>query len=94
MAPQPNRVRRRRWTIALYVGLYALTLVGVRQGEPRLWGIPAWYLWAGFVLVLLVALNIWFVRYCWPKEEPLQEPSSRGGGGETSATAAQQEVDR
>ncbi|MDZ7705991.1 MAG: hypothetical protein U5L04_16075 [Trueperaceae bacterium] len=94
MASQSNRARRRRWTVALYIGLYVLTLIGVGQGEPRLWGIPAWYLWAGSVLVLLVALNVWFVRYCWPSEEPLQGPSLRGGGGEISATSAQQEVDR
>lgn len=92
MAPQSNRARR-RWTVALYIGLYALTLIGVRQGEPRLWGIPVWYLWAGFVLVLLVALNVWFVRYCWPTEEPSYEPSSRGGAGETPKASTRQEPD-
>ncbi len=77
MASEPARARRRRWLLACYVGLYALTLIGIRQDAPRLWGLPLWYVWTGIVLVLLVPLNLWFVRSAWPSEEPSYDEADR-----------------
>jgi uncharacterized protein (DUF58 family) len=72
MDDDARRVNRRLGLMA-YVVLYGLTLLGVARAEPRLWGVPAWYVWAGLMLLLLVPLNMWFARKAWPharEEEP------------------------
>jgi hypothetical protein len=47
--------------------LWLLTWVGSRSAQPQLWGIPAWYWLAGLAVLLLVPLNLYIVRVCWPR---------------------------
>ena len=52
----------------VYPLLWLLTFVGVWSAEPTLFGIPLWYVWAAVIVVLLVPLNAYFARACWPVE--------------------------
>lgn len=76
MQDAAKRRARRRLMIVVYPVLWLLTLIGVRSAEPQLLGIPIWYLWAGLVMLLLVPVNAYFVRACWP------DPSDRKNDGE------------
>lgn len=62
-----ERRRRRRSFMLLYPALYGLTFIGIGSAEPRLWGIPLWYLWSGLLILALVPLNLYFVRQLWPE---------------------------
>ncbi|MEN9202177.1 MAG: hypothetical protein Q6K92_00090 [Thermostichus sp. DG_1_5_bins_95] len=55
------------WVLWLYPLLWLLTWVGVRSAQPQILGIPAWYLRAGLIILLLVPLNFYVVRVCWPR---------------------------
>jgi hypothetical protein len=63
-----KRRRRRLWMLLVYPLMWLFTFIGIDRSEPQLFGIPLWYLWAGFVVLLLVPVNAYFVRYCWPEE--------------------------
>ncbi|MBS3933770.1 MAG: hypothetical protein KGZ35_05380 [Truepera sp.] len=67
MPDAAKRRARRRLMIVVYPVLWLLTLIGVRSADPQLFGIPIWYLWAGLIMLLLVPINAYFVRYCWPE---------------------------
>jgi hypothetical protein len=58
---------RQVWVLGLYPLLWLLTFVGVRSSEPQIFGIPAWYLGAGLIILLLVPLNLYVVQMCWPR---------------------------
>ncbi|MFS8898624.1 hypothetical protein [Synechococcus sp. H65.1] len=58
---------RQAWVWGIYPLLWLLTWVGSRSAQPQLWGIPAWYWGAGLAVLLLVPLNFYFVRTCWPR---------------------------
>ncbi|MEN9225837.1 MAG: hypothetical protein Q6L60_06955 [Thermostichus sp. HHBFW_bins_43] len=58
---------RQAWILWLYPLLWLLTFVGTRSSEPQLFGIPAWYLGAGLIILLLVPLNLYVVGACWPR---------------------------
>jgi hypothetical protein len=53
--------------VGVYILLWLLTFLGVGAAEPQLFGIPLWYLWTGLIILLLVPLNAYFVRHCWPE---------------------------
>lgn len=69
------RRANRRFGFVAYVVLYGLTFIGITQAAPRVWGVPAWYVWAGLMILLLIPLNAWFVRKAWPQA---QEDEPRG----------------
>ncbi|MCJ2541320.1 hypothetical protein [Thermostichus vulcanus] len=58
---------RQAWALWLYPLLWLLTFVGIRSSEPQIFGIPAWYLGAGLIILLLVPLNLYVVQMCWPR---------------------------
>mgnify|MGYP000080907195 CR=1 FL=1 len=70
-AAGPLRFGRLRqvWVWGIYPLLWLLTWVGVRSAQPQLLGIPAWYWGAGLAMLLLVPLNLYIVRVCWPRDE-------------------------
>lgn len=72
MKDAARRVNR-RFGFAAYLLLYGLTFLGITQAEPRVWGVPVWFLWAGLIILLLVPLNLWFVCKAWP-HAPEDEP--------------------
>jgi len=59
---------RQAWVWRIYPLLWLLTWVGVRSAQPQLLGIPAWYWGAGLAMLLLVPLNLYIVRVCWPRD--------------------------
>ncbi|MFQ3584348.1 MAG: hypothetical protein SNJ85_05360 [Cyanobacteriota bacterium] len=58
---------RQAWVLWFYPLLWLLTFVGIRSSEPQIFGIPAWYLGAGLIILLLVPLNLYVVQMCWPR---------------------------
>ncbi len=58
---------RQAWVWGAYPLLWLLTWVESRSAQPQLWGIPAWYWVAGLAMLLLVPLNLYIVRVCWPR---------------------------
>ncbi len=62
-----RRTRRRILMIVVYPVLWLLTSIGARYAEPQLFGIPLWYMWAGLIVLLLIPVNAYFVRCCWPE---------------------------
>ncbi|MCF2971237.1 hypothetical protein L1047_08525 [Synechococcus sp. Nb3U1] len=58
---------RRAWVLGFYPLLWLLTFWGTRSSEPRIFGIPVWYLGAGLIILLLVPLNLYVVWACWPR---------------------------
>jgi hypothetical protein len=58
---------RQSWVLWLYPLLWLLTFVGIRASHPQMFGIPAWYLRTGLIILLLVPLNLYVVRVCWPR---------------------------
>ncbi len=62
-----KRRARRRAMVVVYPLLWLLTFIGVRSAEPQLFGIPLWYVWTGLIVLILVPINAYFVRTCWPK---------------------------
>jgi len=64
--PRFGRMRQ-AWVLWLYPLLWLLTFMGIRTADVQMFGIPAWYLWSGLIMLLLVPLNLYVVRACWPR---------------------------
>ncbi|WP_457387436.1 hypothetical protein [Thermostichus sp. OS-CIW-31] len=60
---------RQAWVWGAYPLLWLLTWVGSRSAQPQFLGIPAWYWGAGLAVLLLVPLNLYIVRVCWPGDD-------------------------
>ncbi|PIK84651.1 hypothetical protein SYN63AY4M2_08970 [Synechococcus sp. 63AY4M2] len=60
---------RQAWVWGFYPLLWLLTWVGSRSAQPQFLGIPAWYWLAGLAVLLLVPLNFYIVRVCWPGDD-------------------------
>ncbi len=53
--------------IAVYLGVWLLTMLGIGNPDPQFLGIPRWYWWSALVIVFLTVVNAWFVSALWPQ---------------------------